>query len=110
MTQNVDFNSIDDRVKNITVVSVEVDSKYANKCYVVLDIPINSKNGVNNLDQVFRLDSVKQIAINAAEEKLHRSCGWSDVSRLNYIKDGKPVHITQEADSCQVKFTILSMP
>ena len=104
-----DFMNVNERVKQIKVVSAEADPGNANKVHVTLEIPYEADKP-NDLDQFFGVDAVKQLAIKEASAVTHKPAGWSQLSPLQYMKDGVKVLPTRECDAVRVIVTCLSMP
>ena len=107
-----DFKEVNERLKTIKVVEVQEDKSYGgNKVYVTLEAPLKEGDGrLNDWDQFFRMDQVKQLAIKESAKVLHKETGWSDISRLFFFKDGQPVTMHEPADAVRVKYTCLSAP
>jgi len=106
------ISGFDEKIKQLKIVSVEKDAAYAgNKVYVTVELPVGGDNEkINDLEQFFRIDAIKNKVIEEASNVTHKSTGWSDVSPLRFFNKGKEVRMNEAADAVQVRYTCLSMP
>jgi len=100
--------SADPRIDEIKVVEVIEDpASGGNKVAVVLELtlPAGSGRNVFGLEQLFSADKVKRLAIKEAGKVFNRAAGWSDLGRLIFYKDGRPVSFNEPAPDA-VRVTI----
>ena len=97
-----------DWVEKAKVVKVEEDKAYnGQKVFVTLELPLE-EDRPRDLEQFFHMDDMKRKAIRAAEAQMHRSAGWSDIGRLQFVKDGENINSGNGADAVRVKYTCLA--
>ena len=100
----------DDSVKKVKVVEVkECPASGGNKVFVTLELPLEGAGQtILDVEQFFHQDAVKRLAIKEAAKEFNRQAGWSDVSRLRYVKDGELVTDGNEANGVQITYTCLA--
>ena len=105
---------IDPRVKEVRVVDVIEDpASGGNKVAVVLELALPDGAGRNvfGLEQLFQTDEVKRLAIKEAGKVFNRTAGWSDLGRLIFYKDGRPVNFNDSgSDAVRVTITCAASP
>jgi len=98
------------KLELLKVVGVEEDpSSSGTKVKVTVELPIEGFGRGYDLEEFFRLDDIKRMVIREASRITNRSTGWSDISRLHYMKDGESAEHFESADAVRVIYTCLSV-
>ena len=102
--------NLNEKIKQLKVVEVKEDpASGGTKVLVTLEFPLeDTTSSQYNFEEFFRIDDIKRVAIKEATRVTCRATGWSDISRLKWVKNGEPVSGASDADGVQVVYTCLS--
>jgi len=106
-----DIKSVEARIKQITVVEIKRDGGLnSNKCLITLGLPLvkDDPSPVNDYEQFFNMDPVKNYVIELAEKEFNKQAGWSGISTLKYFNEGVQVNPNEECDEIRVQYSCAS--